>query len=238
MKFKKNKKTNIRYFTDLIFYKNPFISAKMVIPDWYKNTSKYSKDHNPNRIPYVKSFKSCVPFLESFATGYVLTTPCDIAVDNLTDIDTVITWNETLGYVPVSIRIDLELNNLLPIPEGFSSQHFVWVTHVYYEIPEGYSALITHPLNRHDLPFTTLSAIVDGRVILQKGNVPVFFNKSFNGIIPKGTPFAQIIPFKRENWNSKEDPLLFEEVNYNTFFSRSTANNWYKLNFWRKKTYN
>jgi hypothetical protein len=234
----RNKKRTIRYATDIGAYNSPLIPTRNVIPDWYKNTPKHAPDANPNKIPNSKSFKACTPFLEAFTLGYVLTTPCDIAVDNLTDIETVITWNETLGYRPVSLRTDTELNKLLPIPEAFSPQQFVWATKVCYEIPEGYSALITHPINRHDLPFSTLGAVIDGRMLMHFGNIPVFFKKSFNGIIPKGTPYAQIIPFKREDWYSIKDQSILEEEKENTWSARATTKNWYKMTHWRKKTYN
>jgi hypothetical protein len=39
----------------------------------------------------------------------------------------------------------------------------------------------------------------------------VINDPKFEGIIPKGTPIAQVIPFKRENWNmefgSEEDVI-------------------------------
>jgi len=238
MKFKKNIKRTIKYATDIPSYDNALIPAKTVIPDWYKKTPKHPEGYNPNRIPYPISSKACAPFLDSFNSGYVLTTPCSIGVDNLTDTDTVITWNKLVDYEPINLRDSKTVNEFLPIPGGCSSQHFVWSTKVCFEIPKGYSALITHPLNRHDLPFTTLSAVIDGRMLMHYGSIPVFFKKSFNGVIPKGTPFAQIILFKRENWESKEDAFLLKEQTYNTFASRSTTDNWYKKTHWRKKTYN
>jgi hypothetical protein len=35
------------------------------------------------------------------------------------------------------------------------------------------------------------------------GNIPFFIKEGFSGVIPKGTPIAQVIPFKRESWTSK-----------------------------------
>jgi hypothetical protein len=94
--------------------------------------------------------------------------------------------------------------------------------------------LFITPIHR-DLPFTILPGIVD----TDKYNAPVNFpfilnDMKFTGLIPAGTPIAQVIPFKRENWkmsfgSNKEiekvtriDKLLnlkFFDVYRNTFWS-------------------
>jgi hypothetical protein len=98
--------------------------------------------------------------------------------------------------------------------------------------------LFTHPLNRHDLPFTTLSAIIDGGLIMSgNGDVPFYIKKNFEGIIPQGTPIAQVIPFRQENWQSKKTKGLFKkgEQHYNK--SSSLIFGWYKKTFWTRKKY-
>jgi hypothetical protein len=66
----------------------------------------------------------------------------------------------------------------------------------------------------------------------------VINDPNFEGLIPKGTPIAQVIPFKREDWQmkigSKEE--LIEQNNITQklqtkFFDR------YKSMFWTKKEY-
>jgi len=235
---KKTANRLIKYASDVPLHK--LLPAKSVIPDWYKETPKHPKGSNMNQLPLKKSFKACSPFLDSFSTGYVLTTSCDLAVDNTTEKDTVITWNKDIGYLPIDLRSHEASipNRKLPIPEGFSSQHFVWQTRISYTIPKGYSALLTHPLNRYDLPFLTLSGVIDGHMTLHFGNLPVFFNKAFNGIITQGTPYAQIILFKTEDWTSEEDATVLEQERINQNHTRSHAIGWYKNSFWRRKTYN
>jgi hypothetical protein len=38
--------------------------------------------------------------------------------------------------------------------------------------------------------------------------MPFFVLKGLHGILPAGTPYAQIIPFKREHWESEIDVSL------------------------------
>jgi len=33
--------------------------------------------------------------------------------------------------------------------------------------------------------------------------MPFFIVKGFTGVLPAGTPYAQILPFKRENWEAE-----------------------------------
>ncbi len=68
------------------------------------------------------------------------------------------------------------------------------------ELPPGHSLLCTHPFNRMELPFRTLTGLVD--VDLYKDAFiqypAVWLDPAFSGIVPKGTPIAQCIPVPRQ----------------------------------------
>ena len=68
--------------------------------------------------------------------------------------------------------------------------------------PPGYSVLFTHPMNWHYLPFYSLSGVVDTDTYTMPVLFPFMMKNNFEGIIPKGTPVIQIIPFKRDDWKS------------------------------------
>ena len=77
------------------------------------------------------------------------------------------------------------------------------------EAPPGYSLLFTHPVNRADLPFTTLTGLVDSDTFHHS---PLSFparwhDVQFNGVLPKGTPVAQCLPVKRESWIGRFEVL-------------------------------
>jgi hypothetical protein len=105
------------------------------------------------------------------------------------------------------------------------------------QTPPGYSSLITHPLNRHDLPFITLSGLVDTDMTMARGNLPFFLKEGFEGVIPAGTPMFQIIPFKRENWQMEEDKSIMKIGLENEFLTKKSVYGWYKNNKWNKKLY-
>lgn len=214
--------------------------AKKFVPDWYRNGKRVQPSDEVNTDKLVRSFpvkfgfKMCVPFSESLVSGYIVPLPFPIAVEQ-TEGGPRITWN------PQEIQLigtrEFSDNPTLPTPAGMAPIHFIWQTQHMFKIPEGYSALFTHPLNRYDLPFLTLSSIVDGEFVMQNGNVPVYFNTTFEGIIPEGTPIAQIILFKRENWISKYDESILREGDNNSFNSHRLGLNWYRNKHWKKKSY-
>ena len=213
-------------------------SARSHIPEWFLKTKPFLnefKNNKINKIPKV-SFKVCTAFTESFSLGYVLTLPVDIVIEQ-TEAGPAISWKKDLNDTIVSVREDDSPNKNLPVPEGFSSIHFTWVTKTVIEIPKGYSMLLTHPLNRYDLPFYTLSGVVDGPYTMPGGNVPVFFKKDFEGIIEKGTPIAQILLFKRENWKKEIDYDIFKQSTINESNTITKIFGWYKKEIWKKKIY-
>jgi hypothetical protein len=89
------------------------------------------------------------------------------------------------------------------VPWGYDSYHFAWYGEWAVKLPKGYSAVYIQPMNRYELPFETTSGIIDSDTVNLFGTVPFFLAKDYEGTIPKGTPFLQIIPFKRENWKSE-----------------------------------
>jgi hypothetical protein len=83
-----------------------------------------------------------------------------------------------------------------------------------------------------------LPAIVDTDTY----NYPVHFpfilkDSNFAGIIPKGTPIAQIIPIKRDVWGHKISMVNKEEKNNTWYNLKSTFANAYKNNYWSRKEY-
>jgi antitoxin (DNA-binding transcriptional repressor) of toxin-antitoxin stability system len=126
-------------------------------------------------------------------------------------------------------------------PEGYYKEHFAWFPEWSVETPPGYSALYTHPLNRFELPFLTVSGIIDNDKVILPGSMPFFVKEGFVGIIEAGTPIAQIIPFKREDWESEyasEKPLDLARKNVvNSQKYRKPDGGVYKNEVWEPRKY-
>ncbi len=88
--------------------------------------------------------------------------------------------------------------------------HNLWTI----EAPDGYAVLFTHPFNRFDLPFTTLTGVVDCDQYHDNWvHFPArWHDVNFSGLLRKGTPIAQCLPIKRENWVGRTAPFTPEDT--------------------------
>jgi hypothetical protein len=229
--FKKNKRVLKHYSLHEAYPK--MSPAKSHVPDWYKKAHRHV-DKKITSLPQKLGFKSCQVFSDTLTLGYMLLTPVDLAVEQ-TPAGPSVSWSSSTETY-VGLREHSEENSTLPIPLGCHPNHFVWRTVAGFKLPKGYSALMCHPLNRPDIPFVTLSGVLDGEITMHGGNIPVFFKKDFEGLIPAGTPFLQVIPFKRERWTSKYDSTLIKETLLNGVYSANMLH-WYKKFKWHKKYY-
>jgi hypothetical protein len=210
---------------------NPLKTAKSIVPEWYKKMPSIIKGKSANRLPLAQTVKGCVPFLDTLITGYVLTTLIDIAVEHV-DGQPWLSWKkpshpELNDLKVVDVRDSGGLDKKA-FPKDCSDIEFLWWINVALKVPNGYSMLFTHPLNRHDLPFYTMSGIIDGGFPLNNGKIPFFVNKDFEGIIPRGTPYAQIIPFKMDSWQMTNSETLYKESQNNEALSQATVVSRYK----------
>jgi hypothetical protein len=228
------KKAVLQYESAVEVYPNIITPAKNHVPEWYKNISKWKNNEifDINK-GFNTSIKHCMPFLESLTAGYMIVLPNDLYVKN-NNGSPYVTWNH--AFFPPTSREKLASLDL--VPTGHYPIEFVWKTGVSNTIPIGYSLLFTHPLNRHDLPFTTLSGIVDGGLVMSpSGQIPFFIKEGFEGIIPQGTPIAQIIPFRQENWKHEKTKGLVDKSNEHSLKTSSLIYGWYKKTFWTRKKY-
>ncbi len=216
-------------------------SARYCNPQWYKDTPAFgtkpmSFDMNTGAVNH--TIKMCLPFSDALDLGYIQETWQDIMILSETN-GSDINLNFTFPTQPEIISIS-QKRGTYPIPDEFYQfdmfWHPVWVP----EVPKGYSVLLTHPLNRLDLPFFTLSGVIDSDKYTentQNAKLPVFLKKGFSGLIPKGTPMYQVIPFKRDNWASSQND--FDEIRNLKKSMLVHQKFWggYKKNFWSKKEF-
>jgi hypothetical protein len=211
---------------------------KNVMPDWFKKIEKFAGG-KLGVLPSTITVKNCAPFMDAFLTGYYIPAPVDFLVEQ-TNNGPRITWNFfDFDYKETDFIIERDKGMVptLPVPKGFHDNHFSWSTKQILRVEKGYSLLITHPLNRDDLPFRTMSGVVDANYPMSGGKMPFLLQMGFEGIIKAGTPIAQIIPIKRENWISLEKKYeksltinFFNNVNLNMIRN-------YKNKFWTRKSY-
>jgi hypothetical protein len=213
------------------------------LPDWYKKAHRYYKmpsgenykDHEGNLI---HSWKSCPAIYDVISAGYVFRTPCDLE------------FYKENGIPRVKILDDRFPNFVQerpPMPEftvpyGYHDFHFAWYGEWAVRLPKGYSALYTQPLNRYELPFHSTNGIIDSDVVNLFGTVPFFLAKDWDGgILPAGTPFLQIFPFKRENWKAEyeypDHMQIYNDNMLNIQKYRTTKGGVYLNKVWQRRKY-
>jgi len=223
------------------FKPKPIIST---IPDWYRKMDRFAKIPGTNKFfigpdkGKIPTWKACPAVFDIMGTGYTYLTPCDLTffIDKNNKIAVSIDDKSYKDFC--SSRLPMQD---FITPTGYRDEHFAWFPDWGISLPEGYSALYSQPFNRFELPFLTISGIIDNDKIDLPGSMPFFISKDFVGIIPKGTPFAQIIPFKRENWESEIETFTISEIikrnKQNSEKYRKPDGGIYKSNVWEMRKY-
>jgi hypothetical protein len=207
--------------------------ASKFIPEWYKGMESYiGSDKKPDgNAGTTATVKRCMPVFDAIVAGYVITSPADVWV-SIKDGLQYFEWS-TLGLIafhPIEQAPDHPARNKHAYPK--------WINHWSIRTPKGYSTLFVQPFHR-DSVFTILPGIVDTDEYFAPVNFPMVINDpEFEGLIPKGTPIAQVIPVKRDDWNmsfgSEKEYVEQAKVTQKlstTFFDR------YKTMFRQDKTY-
>ena len=106
--------------------------------------------------------------------------------------------------------------------------------------PPGYSCLFLPPMNNSDDRFSIIPGIVDTDTFELEINFPIIVNgdkhPALKTIIKKGTPYVQVIPFKRESWKIKIKAFdKNNKVEKDRDFYQFRLLHQYKERFWNKK---
>lgn len=215
------------------------------IPDWFKSAPRYQnndKEMISDEHSHNLTVRHCMPFLDAMTSGYILTTSTDIYVTRNENYYPSISFGENSQNLPApQIQFNPNFETHVPLKPGFDSFVYAWSVYWRIKTPKGVSSIFTQPLNKTDLPFHTLTGITDTDSWDGSDVLNVALAAGFQGTIPKGTPFVQIIPFYREDWDHKiieenfdEDVSLREKVAIERTNSKS---GYYRDNLWNKKTY-
>ena len=214
------------------------------IPEWYRKMDRFAKNpitkdffigEDKGKIP---TWKACPAIFDIMGTGYTYVTPCDLNffIDKNNKIAVEVEDKKYINFCSARPKMDGFVT-----PIGYRDEHFAWFPDWAMRLPEGYSAIYSQPFNRFELPFLTTSGIIDNDKIDLPGTMPFFISKEFVGIIPKGTPFVQIIPFKRENWESEITTFTLLEIikrnKENTDKYRKPDGGIYKNEVWEPRKY-
>ena len=187
------------------------IPAVLGLPDWYKAMPQ--KAFSQTMGEETQTVKKCPPFIDAMTYGFLIPLPIDLSVR-----DGEFSWNFELpeGFVSEYSHSPIGFHDPSQVAGTpfFDDDRFIIKFNNFWtiEAPPGYSLLFTHPVNRTDLPFTTLTGLVDcDRFHDTPPNFPArWHDTGFDGVLPKGTPVAQCLPVKRESWAARFEVLSSE----------------------------
>jgi hypothetical protein len=211
--------------------------ASDYIPEWYKKAKPYT-DPSGKKAPTLDgtpnaTVKRCMPLYDMMTAGYIMETPYDIYVRQ-TDDGPYFQWGHTDAIAfqdvqqfqnhPYSREIDYAVRIVIP-----------WSI----KTPKGWSIMVLEPQHHEPGPITCASGIVDTDDFSIPFNMFLKLrDPNFEGMIPAGTPFLQIIPFKREAWKSelggKKERAKFD---YDISKFKTVFFDRYKKFWWKRKDY-
>ncbi|MDA7966827.1 hypothetical protein [Ruegeria sp.] len=177
------------------------VLAKTGLPDWLRKMPATA--HDDILGAELMTVKKCAPFLDAMSYGFLMPLACDVQITNgrlSWDWDLPATPGETFSRSPIALHPAAQVRGS-PFENGVAvvlKFNAFWTI----ELPPGWSLLCVHPLNRTDLPFRSLSGLVDSDRYTQNfiNFVAEWTDPGFEGILPKGTPVAQCIPMLRESF--------------------------------------
>jgi hypothetical protein len=227
------------------------IRAVQNLPEWYKHLKHTTKQ---------KTIKGCRPVADALTAGYILKMPQDFYLkhNHVQGDKKDSSFRFPYGLESSSIQ-DLNLNlntdqpaihsveqlggkkGGCPFVEKNKNLPFHKIVNPFrIKTAPGYSCLFIPPLNNRDDRFEVLSGIVDTDTFPTYINFPIVVNGDkypvLETVIKKGTPYVQIIPFKRESWKKeiKEDDQS-KSIGVLQLASKLIHN--YKTLFWNKKSW-
>jgi len=226
------------------------IPTKLNIPEWYKKL-----EHSMLN----RTIKGCMPFLDTLTSGYLLKMPQDFYLRHNVDAKNEKGENikdsfQTFGLHDMSQSLYTKFLNLnsgidihplkqvegSPFIEKNKNLPFYKILNPWrIKTPKGYSCLFISPLNNSDDRFSIISGIVDTDTFPNEINFPIVINGDkypiLETIIKKGTPYVQIIPFKRDSWKIKIKSIKQKEIQNSRIFYSLKVLNTYKEKYWNKK---
>ena len=209
MKFKNKNKIIFRAQSEHVWEvrQKPYLASKG-LPDWWKQMPPYSTHDNKLKLnpESTVTVKKCAPTLDAMTAGYIMPLWADVMISQENKLPYA-EW--TTKEQVFDVWHPTQVSNY-EIPDGFSSVVFKYLHGWTIKTPPGWSCLITHPIGYSNLPIKAISGIVDTDKLETDINTPILIKNNFEGIIKKGTPMFQIIPIKRENW---ESDFLLEKPN-------------------------
>ena len=213
MKYSLGGKQFIEFKTDVKGLEKiaPVKQSKFFLPHWFKNMSDYIEQdavHEKGKKNYFGkkgttakkstngTVKRCRAIIDLISQGYIIPMWSDFLIQR--DMETFEWDNKNFQYgIEFHTKEQIKGWNLkkTDFPEGIK---FLNPWRIY--TPKGYSVIFMTPTYQFEKRYTVLPGIVETDSY-HHVNFPAVWHTTKDTIIQRGTPFIQVIPFKRENFD-------------------------------------
>jgi hypothetical protein len=219
---------------DNLDYLFPPVPARNLLPEWFKKTHSYLNDKKEflTGQATTATVKKCVPVFDAITAGYIILSPTDLQITQ-TPQGPKFMW-------PYSDLINSQSNLQAFFYPDIDQINpiYKWRNKWSIKTPKGYSCFFMPPMHREKQPFRILEGVVD----TDNYQIPVEFpfvlnDANFEGIIPAGTPIAQVVPFKRDGFEMEIKPFNYASHKKSFATLRQTFFNGYRDRFWSRKEY-
>ena len=213
MKYSLGGKQFIEFKTDVKGLEEiaPVKPAKYFLPQWFKGMKDFVEVdavHEKNKPNYFGkkgdtakkhtsgTVKRCPAIVDLITEGFIIPMWSDFLIQR--DMETFEWDNKNFQYgIEFHIKEQIKGWNLkkTDFPEGIK---FTNPWRIY--TPKGYSVMFMTPTYQFEKRFTVLPGIVETDSY-HHINFPSIWHTTKDAVIERGTPFIQVIPFKRDEWN-------------------------------------
>jgi len=214
LKFSLGGKQSIEFKTDLKGLEEfaPVKPAKFFLPQWFKDMDEYITTpavHEKGQPSYfgkgkdtaIKwtsgTVKRCPAIVDLITEGFIIPMWADFLIQRDMEI---LEWdNKGVPEYGIDFHSNKQIYNWnlkkTDFPEGVKFNN-PWRIYT----PPGYSVMFMPPTYQFEKRFTVLPGIVETDSY-HHVNFPTIWHTTKDAIIERGTPFIQVIPFKRDDWD-------------------------------------
>ncbi|MEA2735382.1 MAG: hypothetical protein QOE14_1833 [Humisphaera sp.] len=189
------------------------------IPDWLKEM--------PPDFEEGATLKRCPPFLAAMTAGYIIPAPFDATL--VMNAQGEFSARGTVNFLSTHFPSQVQ-------GAPFGAARVVKFENPWLIVtPPEYVCMITAPVNRFEIPFTALSGIVETGMYYREVHLPMACTmrpgESFR--LERGAPMIQVIPIRREDWESGVGTINDARRAEQQAMLESTPH-FYKERFWQK----
>ncbi len=172
----------------------PPMPARSALPEWFRKLPPIDTAHVSAQNSGL-TVKRCVPFIDAMTAGWILPLAATVRLEIRVG-GTSVEAGWEFDRVMVSNHAPHQVAGHPQQPRPPCKFHNYWSIRT----PPGWSCLFVPPLNRPNGVFEIAAGVVDTDVYPAHIHFP-FFATGPDGVhvIEKGTPIAQVIPFRRED---------------------------------------